>query len=298
MDLRPFSRSDVAWAASLLDARGNAHPLAAPVDARAEVEALLDGGATGWAAPGGYLIGVVEGDEAWVQYAGSAARDVLTYRHLYAAASRDWVAAGALRHAVLMPEGDAVAGEAFANLAFGREHVFALGPVPREFPAPDLRVEVRRASLDDLDALLPLMSVVARHLSEAPVWSPRAASYYENLREYWGEDLANPDVTYLMAVVDGAVAGFSTWEPMPPRVCVPDRAWALGHMAVAADLRGRGIGAAMTVAGLAAGRERGFDVTWSDWRLTNLLAEPYWRTWGWQPYAVRMTRRLEPAVLS
>lgn len=60
------------------------------------------------------------------------------------------------------------------------------------------------------------------------------------------------------------------------------------------ELRGRGIGRALTLAGLAYARERGATVTWTDWRLTNLTAEPYWRTYGWVPYAVRMTRRVEP----
>lgn len=299
MDVRPFTPADVPAAAALLDARGNAHPLAAPVDAVREIEALLDDGATGYAAPAGFLVGKVDGDEAWVQYAGHAARDVATYRHLYAAASRDWVRAGAARHAVVMPDGDRVAGDAFANLAFGREHVFALGSLLSQPSArvPDPRVEIARASIDDLDAMLPMMSIVARHLSDAPVWAPRPASYYENLRSYWGEDLADAKVTYHLARVDGRPVGFATWEPMPPRVAVPDGTWALGHMAVVPEARGTGVGAALTLAGLALGRERGFTTSWTDWRLTNMSAEPYWRTYGWTPYLVRMTRRLEPAVL-
>jgi hypothetical protein len=126
VDVRAFTRNDVITVAPLLVQRGNRHPLAAPVDAVAEIEALLDDGHTGYVAPGGYLIGRVEEDAAWTYFAGHAARDEATYRHLYAAISRDWVAAGQRRHCVAMPEGDPVAERAFANLAFGREHVFAL----------------------------------------------------------------------------------------------------------------------------------------------------------------------------
>jgi ribosomal protein S18 acetylase RimI-like enzyme len=67
-------------------------------------------------------------------------------------------------------------------------------------------------------------------------------------------------------------------------------------MVVLPECRGRGIGQALTLAGLALARERGATVTWTDWRLTNLSAEPYWRGYGWTPYLVRMTRRVEPAT--
>jgi GNAT superfamily N-acetyltransferase len=293
VDVRPFVRSDVGVAASLLGRRGNAHPLAAPFDPVVEIEALLDAGHTGWAAPGGFLLGRVDGDEAWVQYAGHAARDAATYRHLYAAAAASWAGAGARRHCVLAPEGDPVAEPAFANLAFGREHVFALASLADQ-PSGAPGVPVRVGTPDDYDALRPLFDTVARHLERSPVFSPRPAAYYEGLPALFREELADDDVTYLLAEVDGRVAGFATWEPMPARVAVPEGAYAFSHAAVAAGLRGRGIGQALTLAGLALARERGATVTWSDWRLTNLDAEPYWRTYGWAPYAVRLTRRVEP----
>ena len=296
MDVRPFTPDDAPFAASLLAARGNRHPLAAPFDARAEVEALLSDGHTGYVVDGaGYLIGKIDQYAAWSQYAGHCARDVRTYRHLYAAVSRDWVAAGQRRHAVVMPDGDPVAEEAFANLAFGREHVFALAALadqPRE--APDPRVSIRRGTPDDYDAVLPLAPLVSRHLSDAPVWAPQPASHYAAMPDVIEEELADEDMTYHLAFVAGSLVGFATWEPMPPRIHVPDGAWALSHMAVRPEARGQGIGRALTLAGLAMLRERGVTVSWSDWRLTNLSAEPYWRTYGWVPYNVRYTRRVEP----
>lgn len=294
MDVRPFADADVPFAADLLERRGNAHPLAATFDPVAAIEALRAEGHSGWVAPGGYLLAKVDGDEAWVQYAGHAARDVATYRHLYAVAARHWVDAGARRHAVVMPDGDTVAGEAFANLAFGREHVFALASLAAQpSGAPDPSVDIRTGG--DYETLAPMHDVVARHLERSPVFSPRPASYYATLPDAWREDLADPETLYHFARVDGRDVGFATWGPMPSRIAVPEGAWALGHMAVLPDARGRGVGRALTLAGLAAARERAVTVTWCDWRLTNLLAEPYWRTFGWTPYLVRMTRRVEPS---
>jgi GNAT superfamily N-acetyltransferase len=294
MEVRPFTRSDVPWAAGLLAARGNAHPLVAAFDPVAEIEALLDAGHTGYAAPGGYLLGRVDDDAAWTQYAGHAARDVATYRHLYRAIGTDWVAAGQRRHAVVMPDGDPVAGEAFANLSFGREHVFALAAVAGQSSGTP-GVAVREAGPGDEAALRPLVPTVARHLEQAPVWSPRPAAYWETVEDDYVEDMLEPHTVYLIASTGGRDVGFAVWEPMPSRICVPDGAWALAHMAVLPEWRGQGVGQALTLAGLTVVRERGATVTWSDWRLTNLDAEPHWRTYGWTPYLVRMTRRIEPA---
>jgi GNAT superfamily N-acetyltransferase len=296
MDVRPFTRADVPFAAALLAARGNRHPLAAPFDAAAEVERLLDAGATGYVADAGYLLGQVDADAAWVRYAGHAARDVATYRHLYAALGRDWVEAGHRRHAVVMPDGDPVGEAAFAGLAFGREHVFALASLADQpDDEPDPRVTIRVGTVeDDYEALRPMFRLLSAHLTGSPVFSPRPASYYATLDEEFRKDMADPNVTYLVASVDGEDAGFATWEPLPPRLVVPDGAFALGHAALLPDMRGRGVGRALTLAGLRLARERGATVTWTDWRLTNLTAEPYWRTYGWVPYEVRYTRRVEP----
>jgi GNAT superfamily N-acetyltransferase len=294
MEVRPFTRDDVPFAASLIAARDPLHPDVAPFDPAAEVGRLLDDGHTGYAAPGGFLLGKVDDDAAWAQYAGHAARDVATYRHLYRAISADWVAAGQRRHAVVMPDGDRVGQEAFAGLAFGREHVFALASLdaqPSGTPAAEVTVAEGEAAFEEIGPLLPLL---ARHLSDPPVFSPRPRAYYDAIVPWFKEDYDDPKVTYLVGRLDGRAVGFATWEPLPPRLLVPEGTWALGHMSVLPEARGRGVGQALTLAGLALGRERGFTWSWTDWRLTNLSAEPYWRTYGWRPYQVRYTRRVEP----
>lgn len=291
--MHPFTEADLNAAADLLAARPETHPLVAPYDPRAEIEALLAAGHTGYATHGGYLLGRVDGGEAWVQYAGHAAGTIAIYRQLYAAIARDWVTAGAYRHCVVMPDGDRLAGYAFADLAFGREHVFSLASLDAQ-PQDAPLLPVRVATIEDYDALAPMFGMLARHLEGSPVFSPRPASYWDTILDDFREDMADPDSTYLTVWDGETCVGFSTWGPMPPRIAVPDGAWALGHMVVLPEYRNRGYGQAMTLAGLALLRERGVTVSWCDWRLTNLDAEPYWRTYGWTPYLARMTRRIEP----
>ena len=297
MDLRRFTRADVPAAAALLAARGNTHPLVAPFDAAEEITDLLDRGHEGWVADGGYLLGKPDAHAAWVLYTGHAARDVATYRALYRALGADWVGAGERRHAILVPVGDPVASEAFADLAFGREHVCALAAVADQpTDAPDPRIEIREVGVEEFEALVPLLPVLSRHLGAAPCWSPMPESYYDGIVAEYREDVERPETVYHLASLDGVPVGFATWEPMPPRVRVPAGTWAYSHAAVLPEARGRGVGHALTLAGLAMLRERDVTYTWCDWRLTNMDAEPRWRRYGWTPYTVRYTRRVEPGA--
>ena len=64
---------------------------------------------------------------------------------------------------------------------------------------------------------------------------------------------------------EGVVVGCCTWFPDP----LDGRpAWRLRGMATAPEARGRGVGADLVRAGLAAGAERGFDLVWCNARTT------------------------------
>ncbi|HVE62440.1 MAG TPA: GNAT family N-acetyltransferase [Mycobacteriales bacterium] len=247
----------------------------------------------------GYLLSRVDEHTTWVDLGGHAAADELTTRLLYAAASTTWVAARGLRHAVVLLTGDAVAEAAWSRLGFGQEHVFALGPVEPSRTTPPADVDVRVAAGDaDLASLLDMCGIVGEHLSSAPAWSYRSPETAAALPDMFRADYENPAVFDFIASVDGVDVGFASWEPMPPRLGVPADAVAFGHAAVRPGHRGRGVGAALDVAGRAWAIEHGATVSWSDWRLSNMAAEPHWRTLGWTPYATKWTRQLPPELLA
>jgi len=281
------------------------HPLLdREADLAAAVGAIRSASSRGWVALDGdrvvgFLLSRVDGNATWVELGGHAAVDEPVVRLLYAVASTAWVADGGLRHAVVLLTGDAAAEGAWARLAFGQEHVFALGPVEpsRTVAAPD--VDVRVATTDaDLESLLDMCFIVDRHIAQAPVWSVRSPELAATLPGMFSEDFANPEVFDFIASIDGVDVGFASWEPMPLRLGVPAGTVAFSHGAVRPAYRGRGVGATLDVAGRRWAIERGHTVTWSDWRLANLAAEPHWRNLGWTPYATRWTRQLDPRVLA
>ena len=279
------------------------HPLLdRDADLAAAVAAVREASSHAWVALDGqqvvgYLMSRVDENGTWVDLGGFAAVDERTTRLLYAEASTTWVAERGLRHAVVQLTGDD-AEPWWSRLAFGQEHVFALGPVRPSICTAPSDVSVRIATTEaDLESLLEMCPIVDRHLALAPVWSYRSPEFAAKLPEMFREDFANPDVLDFIASIDGVDVGFASWEPMPMRLGVPAGTVAFSHGAVRPEHRGRGVGAALDTVGRAWAIEHGFTVTWSDWRLTNMAAEPHWQNLGWTPYATRWTRQLAPEVL-
>ncbi len=281
------------------------HPLLdRDADLVTAVGAVREAASHGWVALDGdkvvgYLLSRVDEHATWVDLGGHSAVDELTTRLLYAAASTAWVTARGLRHAVVLLTGDAMAEGAWSRLGFGQEHVFALGPVEPSRTTPPAAVDVRIAtSAADLDSLLDMCGIVGEHLRLAPAWSYRSPEAAASLLDMFREDFGKPDVVDFIASIDGVDVGFASWEPMPHRLGIPAGAVAFSHAAIRPEHRGRGVGAALDKTGRAWAIEQGATVSWTDWRLTNMAAEPHWRNLGWAPYATRWTRQLPPEVIS
>lgn len=317
LEVRPFQPHDLPAAAGLLADRHRRHRLAEPTldaayedpaAAGAEVEALLaTQTASGWTAVhgdvvAGYLIGVrrddaVWGPNIWVEPAGHAAVSGDVLRRLYAAAAESWVASGRTNHHVLVPATDAELVDAWFSLDFGQQHLHAVVEAP---PAgfgvvPRSELAIRRATHDDLDALVQLERVLPDHLEASPVFSrlPRQ-SPEEVVAELQG-DLQDPDYTYLVAEHEGRVVGSAiacalTMSPGATGLNRPANAGYLGYAAVLPDARGLGVGRALGESVLVWSRDAGFTCVATDWRSTNLEADQAWRALGFRPTFRRLHR--------
>ena len=168
----------------------------------------------------------------------------------------------------------------------------------RDIDEPPAGVVVRRATADDVDAVVRLDLELSGHQRLAPVFSDRASVHRRGVacrlprggRRRRASDPARRCRT-------AASSPCSSWSTSRNRACItglarPERAAFLGFAATLPEARGTGAGVALTNAGLAWARDQGYPVTVVDWRETNLLASRFWPRRGFRRTFLRLYRSI------
>lgn len=324
LTIAPFRDELLDQAASLLAARHRAQrahePLlperfGAPEGARAVVTAAWGEEQTsGMAALRGerlvgFLIGAPRmdatwGRSAWVRLGGhalAADENPDTYRDLYAALAPEWLALGCFVHYALIPASDRSALDAWFALSFGQQQAYALRALPASDVAPPLdpSITVRRAGPDDLEGLLEVADVVARHQARSPVYAAFLPEMRNDRHADYAELLADSDAAIWIAERGGSVLGFTLFLPDAPSdgaLYVPEHCVELVLAATRGEERGNGIGRALAARGLAWAAESGYTACATDWRTTNLLASRFWPRQRFRPVAYRLERRIDQRI--
>jgi GNAT superfamily N-acetyltransferase len=308
LKIQPFSEQHLGEAAGLLEQRHRRHREAEPLladghDFRAEVEALWRGeeasGAVGIrdGRVVGYVLGIRKdarwGPNVWVDPAGHAAEEAEDVRDLYAAAASRWVDEGRTRHYVVAPASDAPLLDAWARLSFGRQHASGIREIP-EVGWPD---GVRLAEAGDLDAIVDIAPVLPDLQDRSPVFGKVPRETEEELRTEIAKDLEDGDVANLVAEIEGRVVGNLVIAPTELSSThaglarVPGAAL-LAYAATKPEVRGLGTGVAMTSAGFAWARAKGYETMVTDWRETNLLSSRFWPKRGFRRTFLRLYRSI------
>jgi ribosomal protein S18 acetylase RimI-like enzyme len=313
VQIQPFSDEHLEGAATLLEERQTRHRAVEPglpanVDYRAEVEALWSAKERSGAVAlkngelVGYLIGVHREDEiwgsnVWIEYAGHAVREPEIVRDLYADAAKEWLDAGRTRHYALVPATDPALVDAWFRLSFGAQHASGIQETPESTHAAPTGVAVRRATADDIDAVVRLDLELPRHQELSPVFAAGARYTEDESRADFLEEVDDADQAILVAEVEGRVVSVLVMVPVKKSnlhsgLARPERAAFLGFAATLPEARGTGAGLALTNAGLAWAREQGYPVTVVDWRETNLLASRFWPKRGFRRTFLRLYRSI------
>lgn len=190
------------------------------------------------------------------------------------------VRAGRVAHYVEVRADDAAELDRWYGLSFGRQQVYAEQPVrPARDESP--RAAVRPGTLEDA---LALGDVIGAHQEGPPVWARPSPWVGEALRQVWAEELAEPGRTYLVAELDGRLAGYALL------VRKSDEEALLEVQATVPAARGRGVGRALFEAMMRAAHADGHGRLTIDWRSTNLEAARFWTARGFLPTRYRLHR--------
>ncbi|MDH5822127.1 GNAT family N-acetyltransferase [Luteimonas sp. RD2P54] len=134
---------------------------------------------------------------------------------------------------------------------------------------------IRRATLDDLDALVPLFDGYRMFYSQPS--DPALA------RDFLQQRLQRGESVVLLAERGDTAAGFTQLYPMFSSVRAA-RTWLLNDLFVAPGARGEGVGRALLDAAAAFGREHGAVGLELETTPDNRAAQALYRSAGWQPY--------------
>jgi ribosomal protein S18 acetylase RimI-like enzyme len=303
----PFADEHVSGSAALLADRHRRHREAEPLLAGGDPVVWIE---QAWGRDGasgvvelragelaGYLIGRVAGSAVWgthaiVDRAGSAALDAETMRDLYAAASPAWLDEGARLQLVVVPALDDLL-DPWYRLGFGQMQLHAIRQTGApELPAPQ-GVTVRPAEPADLDAaIMPMAALIWKHQAGPASFTGLVPPPADQLHASWEESFGLPDDTLFVAELDGRAAGFVLLYPDEPDVGIGAGHVRLSTQAVVPELRGRGIGTALTDHALRWAANAGHDAVTTDWRVPNLLSSRFWPARGFRPTFHRLHRVL------
>ncbi|MGZ8693965.1 MAG: GNAT family N-acetyltransferase, partial [Gaiellaceae bacterium] len=215
----------------------------------------------------------------------------------YAAAAERWVDEGRVRQYVLVPAGDDAALAAWFRLSFGHRHSHGIQePADRE-PAIPEGFSIRDPDLADIEQLIELDIALPHHQRRAPVFSGIAAPSREDSRAEWEKSVAAAEEHIVIGYHgDRPVSAISmidwTKSSLADGLMQVDDASFLGFAVTLPDVRGSGIGRALTEASLAWAAREGYGAVVIDWRETNLLASRFWPARGFRRSFLRLYRSI------
>jgi GNAT superfamily N-acetyltransferase len=183
--------------------------------------------------------------------------------------------------------------DAWFRLAFGCQFVWAVRETAPADPV-DFGGAIRPGTAADLPHVARFDELLWSLQARGPSWSgssvPPRAQFAEDWRDLWDD----PETyTHFVAARGLRVVGHVLLYRRPEGdLRVPPRNIDLAHAATDEDVRGTGVGLALTAHALRWAHERGYRSLTADWRSVNLLASRFWPRRGFRPQYLRLYRAI------
>jgi GNAT superfamily N-acetyltransferase len=235
-----------------------------------------------------YLAGEVTGEIATVGFGGHAASEPEALRELFAVLAVRWDVS---RFAVAVPASDERLIDVWFHLGFGCQFMWSVQETRAAEPV-DFGGTLRAGGPDDLEAVAEFDEILWLLQSRSPSFSgltvPSRDEFREEWRSLWEEE---EFPMHVVAERDGRAVGHALLYSRPEGdLRVPPGNIDLAHVATLDDVRGTGVGLALTHHVLAWAHEQGYRSMTTDWRAVNLLSSRFWPRRGFRPQYLRLYR--------
>jgi GNAT superfamily N-acetyltransferase len=240
-----------------------------------------------------YLAGAVKDGIATVGFAGHAASEPEALRDLFAVLAERW---GVTRFSVAVPAADRDLIDAWFRLAFGCQFVWGVreteGGAEGATSFRAATVEIRSGTPDDLEATAAFDEILWLLQSRSPSFGGLRVPTRDEFREEWADLWDDPELfTHFVAEQDGRTVGHALLYRRPEGdLRVPPDNIDLAHAATLDDVRGMGVGLALTDHVLRWANAHGFTSMTTDWRSVNLLSSRFWPRRGFRAQYLRLYR--------
>lgn len=226
----------------------------------------------------------------FVDLAGCASSEPESVRDLFTVLADRWHEAGVSRFGALIPAGDEKLIDPWFRLAFGCQFVTGVRETGSR-DRVDVDVEIRAGSPADLEPVADFDRILWTLQAGSPSFSGLDVEAENFLRE-WSDTWDDPDeLPHFIAERDGRVVGHLLLYRRPTGdLRVPEQNIDLAHAATLAEVRGSGVGLALTTHALRWAHEHGYRSMTTDWRSVNLLSSRFWTNRGFRPTFLRLYR--------
>lgn len=235
-----------------------------------------------------YVIATVDEARAASGYTGCAASEPEAVRDVYTRLGQEWPS----QHQVLVPSSDLALIDSWFRLAFGCQWAAAVRETTPEKPV-DFGGTIRPSTPDDLQAVAGFERLLWTHLSRSPSFSGMDVEG-EDFEAEWAtlwEEQEYPH--HAVAELDGRIVGHVLLYDRPTGdVRVPEQNVDLAQVVTLDDVRGRGVGLALTAHAIRWAYDNGYRSMTTDWRMPNLEASRFWPRRGWRPTFLRLFRAI------
>ena len=236
-----------------------------------------------------FLAGAVDGDTARVDFGGHAAFEPEALRDLFAVLAERWDVS---RFAVAVPASAEGLIDVWFRLAFGCQFMWAVRETDDEGGPWVPMHTIRPSTPDDLEAVAGFDEILWLLQARSPSFSGLTVPSHDEFREEWGSLWEEDEFpAHFVAESDGRVVGHALLYSRPEGdLRVPANNIDLAHVATLDDVRGAGVGLALTRHALDWAHANGYRSMTTDWRSVNLLSSRFWPHRGFRPQYLRLYR--------